>query len=96
MAWGEVVLVVVVTAMITALLVGYGTWRYLRRAGKFSQSDINVLEAGSALIDVIATAGLIVDYTDTIVRSSASASRQSCSRVFTTPQASMRFRRRRL
>jgi two-component system sensor histidine kinase SenX3 len=74
MSWSEVALVVLVTAVLTAFLVGYFTWRYARRAGEFSQSDINVLEAGSALIDVIATAGLIVDYTDAVVRSSASAS----------------------
>lgn len=73
MAWSEVVVVVVITAAITASAVGVGTWRYARRAGEFSQSDINVLEAGSALIDVIATAGIIVDYTDSVVRSSASA-----------------------
>jgi two-component system sensor histidine kinase SenX3 len=73
MALSEVVIVVLWAVAITAIVVGFATLQYFRRAGDLAESDVNVLEAGSTLIDVIATAGLIVDEKDVVVRSSASA-----------------------
>jgi len=73
MAWSEVLITVIVTVLATAFTVGYIGWRYTRRSAETAVSNINALEAGSALIDVIATAGVIVDYSDTVVRSSASS-----------------------
>jgi len=73
MAWSEVLITVIVTVLATAFAVGYIGWRYTRRSAETAVSNINALEAGSALIDVIATAGVIVDYSDTVVRSSASS-----------------------
>lgn len=73
MDWGEVVLIVASAMLLTAGVVSLSTWSYARRIHYAIRTDINVLEAGSALIDAIATACIIVDHTDQVVRYSASA-----------------------
>lgn len=67
------VLTVVVTSAATGLIVGLFTWLLTRRSLLTRIGDANVLEVGEKLIDVLATAGLVVDSSNSVIRSSASA-----------------------
>ena len=68
-----VILTVVATMAATGLVVGLFTWLLTRRSMLIRIADHNVLEVGDKLIDVLATAGLVVDNSNTVIRSSASA-----------------------
>lgn len=68
-----VVLTVLATMAGTALVVGLFTWLLTRRSMTTKIADHNVLEVGEKLIDVLATAGLVIDGSNTVIRSSASA-----------------------
>lgn len=68
-----VVLTVLATMAGTALVVGLFTWLLTRRSMTIKIADHNVLEVGEKLIDVLATAGLVIDGSNTVIRSSASA-----------------------
>lgn len=66
-------LTVLVTSAATGLIVGLFTWLLTRRSLLTRIADANVLEVGEKLIDVLATAGLVVDSSNSVIRSSASA-----------------------
>lgn len=66
-------LIVLAAVGATGLVVGLITWLLTRRALVNRIGDANVLEVGQKLIDVLATAGLVVDSSNTVIRSSASA-----------------------
>lgn len=68
-----VILTVVATMAGTGLVVGLFTWLLTRRSMLIRIADHNVMEVGEKLIDVLATAGLVVDNSNTVIRSSASA-----------------------
>lgn len=57
----------------SGLIVGLLTWLLTRRSLLTRIADANVLEVGEKLIDVLATAGLVVDSSNSVIRSSASA-----------------------
>ena len=67
------VLTVLATVAATGLIVGLFTWLLTRRSLLTRIADANVLEVGEKLIDVLATAGLVVDGSNSVIRSSASA-----------------------
>lgn len=67
------VLTVLATVSATGLIVGLFTWLLTRRSLLTRIADANVLEVGEKLIDVLATAGLVVDGSNSVIRSSASA-----------------------
>lgn len=64
---------VLATVAATGLVVGLFTWLLTRRSLLTRIADGNVLEVGEKLIDVLATAGLVVDSSNSVIRSSASA-----------------------
>ncbi|MFM2412581.1 MAG: hypothetical protein RLZZ587_914 [Actinomycetota bacterium] len=66
-------LIVLAAVGATGLVVGLITWLLTRRALVNRIGDANVLEVGQKLIDVLATAGLVVDSSNSVIRSSASA-----------------------
>lgn len=66
-------LTVLATVAATGLVVGMFTWLFTRRSLLTRIADASVLEVGEKLIDVLATAGLVVDSSNTVIRSSASA-----------------------
>lgn len=66
-------LTVLATVAATGFVVGLFTWLLTRRSLLTRIADANVLEVGEKLIDVLATAGLVVDSSNTVIRSSASA-----------------------
>ncbi|MEN9740927.1 MAG: hypothetical protein RLZ72_1193 [Actinomycetota bacterium] len=68
-----VILTVVATAAGTGLIVGLFTWLLTRRSMLNRIADHNVMEVGDKLIDVLATAGLVVDNSNTVIRASATA-----------------------
>ena len=68
-----VILTVVATMAGTGLVVGLFTWLLTRRSMLIRIADHNVMEVSEKLIDVLATAGLVVDNSNTVIRSSASA-----------------------
>lgn len=57
----------------TGFVVGLFTWLLTRRALLNRFGDHSVLEVGEKLIDVLATAGLVVDNSNTVIRASATA-----------------------
>lgn len=68
-----VILTIVATVAATGLVVGVFTWLLTRRSMLTRIADHNVLEVGDKLIDVLATAGLVIDSSNSVIRSSASA-----------------------
>lgn len=66
-------LIVLAAVLATGLVVGLFTWLFTRRSLLTRIGDANVLEVGEKLIDVLATAGLVIDSSNTVIRSSASA-----------------------
>lgn len=68
-----VILTVVATMAGTGLIVGLFTWLLTRRSMLIRIADHNVMEVGDKLIDVLATAGLVVDNSNTVIRASATA-----------------------
>lgn len=67
-------LTVVVAVFATGFVVGLFTWLLTRRVLLNQLGDRSVLEVGEKLIDVLATAGLVIDDSNTVVRASATAS----------------------
>ena len=68
-----VAIYVICAATVVGLIVGLFTWLLTRRKYSNTIADHNVLEVGEKLIDVLATAGMVVDDSNTAVRFSASA-----------------------
>lgn len=68
-----VILTVVATMSATGMVVGVLTWLITRRSMLSRIADHNIAEVTDKLIDVLATAGLVVDSSNTVIRSSASA-----------------------
>lgn len=68
-----VALTVLAAVAASGLIVGLFTWLLTRRSLLTRIADANVLEVGEKLIDVLATAGLVVDGSNSVIRSSASA-----------------------
>ncbi len=68
-----VVLAVLGATVASGLIVGMFTWLLTSRSVSGRIVDHNVLEVGEKLIDVLATAGLVIDHSNTVVRYSANA-----------------------
>jgi two-component system sensor histidine kinase SenX3 len=67
------VLAVLGATIASGLIVGLFTWLLTSRSVAGRIVDHNVLEVGEKLIDVLATAGMVIDHSNSVVRYSASA-----------------------